>query len=72
MVNAVASNISRYEFEDLTPPHFEVRSGNRVTLFQDAHCEGDYPAPIVKPDGTQDTSYVPQNCFEQIYTFVAN
>ena len=39
-------------------------------MFQDAHCEGDYPAQIVKDDGNPDFSYTPQNCYEQIYQYV--
>lgn len=67
IANTVTADIVHYNFEDLSPSHFEIRNGCKVTLFQDAHCEGDYPAPIVQENGEIDRGYIPQNCYEQIY-----
>jgi hypothetical protein len=70
VASAVTTTVKYYELEDLTPSQFEVRKGCRVTLFQDAHCEGDYPPFSIKDNGMPDTSYVPPNCFEQMYQYV--
>jgi len=65
--NAVSGPVKHYEFEALTPTPFEIRNNCRVTLYQDAHCEDDYPPKIITDYGTYNTEYIPQNCFEDIY-----
>lgn len=56
-----------YTYEELTDTPFKLQNGCRVTLFQDAHCESDYPPKIMTDYGQPDMSYIPPNCFEQIY-----
>ena len=54
----------------LKPSSFPRRSGNRVTLYQDAHS---HPfTPIINDDFLINTNFEPPNLFEDIYKAIVN
>lgn len=69
---AIASGTSHYEYEDIPASPFLHTTGNRVKLYQDAHCSGDFAPKLMTDSGEYSVDYVPGDCFEDIYRAILN